>query len=49
MSVELLEAAAALLAWIGTPSAKDPVELTEEEGATTTQSCPTEVNRRRTP
>jgi hypothetical protein len=49
MRVEFLEAAAALLASIGTLSAKDPVELTDEEGATTTQSCPTEANRRRTP
>jgi hypothetical protein len=48
MKVEFLEAAAALLASIGTLSA-DPVELTDEEGATTTQSCPTEANRRRTP
>jgi hypothetical protein len=49
MSVEFLETAAALLASIGTASAKNPVELTDQEGATTTQSCPTDANRRRTP
>jgi hypothetical protein len=49
MSVEFLEAAAALLASIGRASAKDPVELMDEEGATTTRSCPTDANRRRTP
>jgi hypothetical protein len=47
MRVEFLEAAAVLLASVGIASAT--IELTDEEGATTTRSCPTDANRRRTP